>query len=87
MGPMAEIAERSTIAGAGSGRPQSLRPRHGRGDHGAENDGADQGAGCGPLEFSLAVAAVPLTEGQAPLPLAAATRVNATDYEECPACP
>ena len=40
-----------------------------------------------PAEFSLAVAAVPLTEGQAPLPLAAATRVNATDYEECPACP
>jgi ribonucleoside-diphosphate reductase alpha chain len=39
-----------------------------------------------PAEFILAAAAVPANDGQAPLPLAAAARVNATDYEECLAC-
>jgi hypothetical protein len=29
---------------------------------------------------------VPIADGQAPLPLAAAVQANATDYEECLAC-
>jgi ribonucleoside-diphosphate reductase alpha chain len=39
-----------------------------------------------PAEFNLAAVAVPIADGQAPLPLAAAVQANATDYEECLAC-
>ena len=56
--------------------PQPVDPAGGQCERGAVR----------PAEFNLAAVAVPIDDGQAPLPLAAAVQANATDYEECLAC-